>query len=117
MQRDDPMCQEIYDSAIDECAPFPFDRLPDGAVLTRRFGVKQSTMHLSDGSKVMKFRPIDDFSESLINITKSCCETIQPMGVDQISAALVKRMRLRPGERLACKTIDSRKAYKNPPIS
>ena len=42
--RDDPMCREIYDSDIDKCAkgwmkgPFPFDSLPDGAVLTRRFG-------------------------------------------------------------------------------
>ena len=65
----------------------------------------------------MKFRPIDDFSESLINVTNSCDETIQPMGVDQICAALVKRMRIRPRKRLACKTIDLRKAYKNLPIS
>ena len=96
--------------------PFTFEELPKHAVLTRRFGVKQSST-LSDGSKVLKFRPIDDYSESLINVTNACDETIQPMGVDQICAALVKRMRIQPGCDLVCKTIDLRKAYKNLPIS
>ena len=39
------------------------------------------------------------------------------MGVAQICAALVKRMRIQPGCDLVCKTIDLRKAYKNLPIS
>jgi hypothetical protein len=120
--RDDAMCQEIYDSALEETSkgwmrgPLSFDELPEKAVLTRRFGVKQSSSS-SDGVKVMKFGPIDDFSESLINVTNSCDETIQPMGVDQICASLVKRMRVRPGDELVCKTIDLRKAYRNLPLS
>eukprot|EP00435_Cladocopium_sp_Y103_P038892 s848_g10.t1 len=116
------MCQEIYKSVLDECGrgwmrgPFSFSEIPHYAVLTRRFGVQQ-TSTLADGSRVSKFRPIDDFSESLINITNSCSETILPMGVDQICAALVKRMQLCPEVPLVCKTIDLRKAYKNLPIS
>ena len=78
--------------------------------------MRQSSTH-SDGSKVLKFRPIDDFSESLINVTNACSETIQPMGVDQICAGLVRRMQSRPGDSLVCKAIDLRKAYKNLPIS
>eukprot|EP00435_Cladocopium_sp_Y103_P052177 s900_g16.t1 len=84
--------------------------------ILQRFGVQQNST-LADGSRVSKFRPIDDFSESLINVTNSCSETILPMGVDQICAALVKRMQLRPEGSLVCKTIDLRKAYKNLPIS
>lgn len=120
--KDDAMCQEIYNSGSEECSrgwmkgPFSFDELPEKGVLTRRFGVKQSSTN-SDGSKVWKFRPTDDFSESFINVTNSCEETIQPMGVDQICAALVKRMRVRPGDQLVCKTIDLRKACKNLPLS
>eukprot|EP00435_Cladocopium_sp_Y103_P037885 s2024_g10.t1 len=116
------MCQEIYDSAVEECqrgwmkGPFTFDQLPERSVLTRRFGVRQ-TATLADGSRISKFRPIDDFSESLVNATNACDETIQPMGVDQLSAALIRRMQVRPGDRLQCKTIDLRKAYKNLPIA
>eukprot|EP00435_Cladocopium_sp_Y103_P014075 s1805_g3.t1 len=120
--RNNELCQEIYDSAVEECqrgwmrGPYTFDELPERSVLTRRFGVQQ-TSTLADGSRTLKFRPIDDFSESLVNVTNSCEETIQPMGVDQLSAALVKRMRIRPGDQLRCKTIDLRKAYKNLPIA
>eukprot|EP00435_Cladocopium_sp_Y103_P025259 s2284_g6.t1 len=111
--RDPKMCQDIYNSVIEECqkgwmrGPFTLAELPEGAVLTRRFGVQQ-TSTLADGSRV---------SESLINVTNSCDETIMPMGIDQICAALVKRMRLRSRESLVCKTIDLRKAYKNLPLS
>eukprot|EP00435_Cladocopium_sp_Y103_P032785 s1019_g8.t1 len=120
--RDHEMCKDIYNSVLDECSrgwmrgPFSLTDLPHGAVLTRRFGVQQ-TSTLADGSRVSKFRPIDDYSESLINLTNSCSETILPMGVDQICAALVKRMRVCPTDSLVCKTIDLRKAYKNLPIS
>ena len=64
--RDDATRQETYNSAIDECSkgwmngPFFQDLSKD---------VKLSAT-LSDGSKVMKARPIHDFSESLINVTK-----------------------------------------------
>eukprot|EP00435_Cladocopium_sp_Y103_P066237 s1265_g28.t1 len=113
--KDNAMCKDIYNSAKEECergwmrGPFPLGELRHDAILTRRFGVQQ-TATLPDGSRVSKFRPIDDFSESLINVTNSCDETISPMGI-------VKRMRTRPKDVLVCKTIDLRKAYKNLPIS
>eukprot|EP00435_Cladocopium_sp_Y103_P032952 s285_g8.t1 len=116
------MCQEIFDSTMEECqrgwmrGPFTFDELPARSVLTRRFGVQQSST-LADGSRVMKFRPIDDYSESLVNVTNACDETIQPMGIDQLSAALIRRIQVRPGDQLRCKTIDLRKAYKNLPLA
>eukprot|EP00435_Cladocopium_sp_Y103_P055201 s3147_g18.t1 len=116
------MCNEIYKSTLEECqkgwmrGPFSLEELPKDAVLTRRFGVQQ-TATLADGSRISKFRPIDDFLESLINVTNSCAESIAPMGIDMICAGLVRRMRVRPGESLVCKTIDLRKAYKNLPIS
>eukprot|EP00435_Cladocopium_sp_Y103_P039751 s386_g10.t1 len=120
--KDDTLCKEIYASALDECSrgwmrgPFDLESLPEGAVLTRRFGVEQ-TSTLADGSRVQKFRPIHDFTESLINITNSCPETILPMGVDQICSSLVSRMRSRPNEKMVSKAIDLRKAYKNLPLS
>ena len=120
--RENEMCQEIFDATIEERdkgwmrGPFTFEQLPEGSILTRRFGVRQSAT-MADGSKVVKFRPIDDLSESLINTTNSCDESIQPMGVDAICATLVRRMQTRPGDRLLCKTIDLRKAYKNLPLS
>ena len=120
--KQDDMCREVHNSAVDECprgwmrGSFSLDQLPEGAVLTRRFGVQQSST-MADGTKTIKFRPIDDFSESLINVTNSCDETILPMGIDQICAGLVSRMRCCPGERLLCKTIDLRKACKNLPLS
>eukprot|EP00435_Cladocopium_sp_Y103_P010662 s4477_g2.t1 len=119
---DNPMREEIYASTLEECkkgwmsGPYTLDDLPSGAVLTRRFGVQQSST-LADGTKIQKFRPIDDFSESLVNVTNSCDETILPMGVDQICSTLVRRMRLRPGEQLLCKAIDLQKAYKDLPLS
>ena len=120
--RDNAMWQEIFDATIEERdkgwmrGPFSIEQLPESSILTRRFGVRQSAT-LADGSKVVKFRPIDDFSESLINTTNSCDESIQPMGVDAICATLVRRMQSRPGDQLVCKTIDLRKAYKNLPLS
>ena len=96
--------------------PFSLDKLPEGAVLTRRFGVQQSST-VADGTKIQKFRPIDDFSESFINVTKSCDETILPMGIDQVCAGLGTRMRYCPGEQLSCKTVDLPNTFKNFPLS
>ena len=96
--------------------PFAPQDLPKEAILTRRFGVKQSST-LSDGSRTMKVRPIDDFSESLVNSTNSCAESIQPMAVDSILATMVYRDRSWGHEKLTGKTIDLRKAYKNLPLA
>ena len=119
---DRDISSEVYKITMEERdkgwlrGPFELGDLPDKAILTRRFGVKQSTT-LSDGSRTMKVRPIDDYSESLVNATNSCGEAIQPMSVDAILATLVHRDRMWGRDRLVGKTIDLRKAYKNLPIS
>lgn len=51
----------------------------------------QQSSSLADGSRAYKTRPIDDFSESLVNSTSSCEECIQTMGIDMILAALELR--------------------------
>ena len=66
---DDFIDSEVYRETIAELesgwlvGPFAFDDLPEGAVLSRRFGIKQSS-----GEKV-KVRLIDDLSASGINST------------------------------------------------
>ena len=113
---------EVYKTTCDECergwllGPFQLHELPARAVLTRRFGIQQSAT-LGDGSRVYKTRPIDDFSESLVNSTNSCSEAIQPMSIDMILAALAMRFRKCGSEKLFGKAIDLRKAYKNLPLS
>ena len=56
---------------------FTLNDLPSDAILTRRFGVIQSTWDSKKGS-VKKIRPIDDFTESLANQASrpktGCCE-------------------------------------------
>ena len=47
--------------------PF-FDDIPEGAVLSRRFGVEQTSTK-PDGTVVSKVRPIDDFTESQVNLS------------------------------------------------
>ena len=100
--------------------PFTLNDLPSDAILTRRFGVIQSTWDSKKGS-VKKIRPIDDFTESLANLTSSATETIAPHGVDCIVAGLVHRARtgraLGIREHLRARTIDLRKAYKQLPLS
>ena len=68
-----------------------------------------------------KIRPIDDFTESLANLTNYGNETISPHGVDVIVASLCLRIRLERklgrSPNLVSRTIDLRKAYKQLPIS
>eukprot|EP00435_Cladocopium_sp_Y103_P035364 s4056_g9.t1 len=115
------LAAEVYKITVEECergwlkGPFTLDELPSRSVLTRRFGVQQSST-MADGSRVYKTRPIDDFSESLVNSTNSCEESIQPMSIDMILAALAMRHRCWGPEELLGKSIDLRKAYKNLPV-
>ena len=94
--------------------------MPATAVVTRRFGVKQG-MTTTSSEAVAKVRPIDDFTESLANLTSSCSETIDPHLVNVIVAGILRRCRiLRKSQRTAqllLRTIDLRKAYKQLPLS
>ena len=124
--RDPVIAQAVYDATIAERdrgwlqGPLDFESLPPGAVLTRRFGVEQTSFDVNVGS-VKKVRPIDDYTESLVNHTNSSSETINPHGIDTILAAAAYRVRrgrkLGLRESLTAKTVDLRKAYKQLPIS
>ena len=89
-------------------------------MVTRRFGIKQSSTD-ADKGKVTKIRPIDDYTQSLANLTCGSTETISPHGVDVICAGISYRIRrgrqLGLRERLVSRAIDLRKAYKNLPLS
>ena len=89
-------------------------------MLTRRFGVRQTSTQ-ADGSTIDKTRPIDDYTESQVNLANASSETISPHGVDTIVAGICRRISSRPDdaepEDLVACTIDLRKAYKQLPVS
>ena len=109
---DHPLSEEIHSITMDEVkrgwlqGPIQTGDLPPAASVTRRFGITQSN----------KTRPIDDFSESLINQTTARSESITPQGLDFICAGLIFRMRDRAAlgraSKPVIKTTDLRKAYK-----
>ena len=123
---DPEVAKEVYTATIDERdrgwvrGPIPVSQIPEHSILTRRFGVIQSSTG-EGGEQIRKVRPIDDYTQSLANLTASSCETIAPHGVDAIMAGLLLRLRLsrltgrRPSLKL--RTIDLRKAYKQLPLS
>ncbi|CAE7340175.1 unnamed protein product [Symbiodinium sp. CCMP2592] len=110
-------CDEKERGWLDGPHDFP---LPDGAVLTRRFGIRQTSTQ-ADGSVLDKTRPIDDYTESQVNLTNASVETISPHGVDTIVAGICRRITSRPEqaepEELVACTVDLRKAYKQLPVS
>ena len=70
---------------------------------------------------VKKIRPIDDFTESLANLTSLAEETIEPHSISVIAAGILLRLRgsrkYGRKEKLKMKTADLRKAYKQLPLS
>ena len=74
--RDLDVAKEVYRSTMQELdrgwlvGPFELGDLPPGSLLTRRFGVSQTASDAVMG-QVTKVRPIDDFTESLANLTNS----------------------------------------------
>ena len=123
---DKEIAEAVYATTIEEvnkgwlCGPYGLDDLPMGASLTRRFGIMQSSS-TSDGIQSKKIRPIDDFTESLINLTNSCEEKISIHGVDTIISGIVQRLLLGGGKcdcnNLVAKAVDLRKAYKQLAVS
>ena len=116
----------VYQATMDEVergwlvGPMSLKALPDEASLTRRFGILQ-TSSSSDGSQTKKVRPIDDFTESLINMTNGSNEKISIHGVDTIASGISHRMKLCKARNktpsLVAKAVDLRKAYKQLALS
>ena len=123
---DKEIAEGVYQATLDETqkgwlvGPLGLKDLPDGASLTRRFGILQ-TSSSSDGSQTKKVRPIDDFTESLINMTNGCNEKISIHGVDTIASGVVQRLKLCGAKgkspSLVAKAVDLRKAYKQLAVS
>ena len=81
--------------------PLELSELPPGAVLSRRFGLKQPN----------KVRLIDDLSGSLINITVQCNETPRPHTTDVIASVALSLLE-RSGENILGKTFGLKSAYR-----
>ena len=123
---EDKICKGVYEATMKELeagwitGPISPDRLDERAVCTRRFGVIQHSTE-SNGDRVEKVRPMDDFTESLVNLTNGTRESIIIHGVDFIIAGLSHRLNLCRSMNclsdLKAKTVDLRKAYKQLPIS
>ena len=124
--RDLGIAAEVHRLTLEErdkgwlSGPFTLDDVPPTAIITRRFGVKQGTTQTPDGV-IDKIRPIDDYTESLVNLTNTCSETIEPHSVSVIVSGILLRCKLlrktRQAASLVMRTIDLRKAYKQLPLS
>lgn len=118
--------QEVYKVTMEEKeagwlqGPMQLHELKANESLTRRFGIQQSGTDES-GNPTVKVRPIDNFTESLINLTNSSCESIPVHTVDVVAASLIYRLTLGNvagvTEDLLIKAIDLKKAYKQLALS
>ena len=88
--------------------------LPSNAILTRRFGIWQTS------GDQRKCRPIDNYRESLVNLTTSANETITIHSSDTIAAGIAFAMKAHREaghpQTLCMKAWDLRKAYKQLPL-
>ena len=117
---DDCLDTATWEATLDELkrgwlwGPVAPADLPDHAVVTRRFGIWQSS-----GDNV-KCRPIDNYKESLVNLTTSANETITLHSTETIAAGI--SLAVQHAKDTGCrvpllmKSYDLKKAYKNVPI-
>ena len=101
--------QQLWSATLEEVqmgfmrGPFLPSELPDGALVSPRFGLKQKN----------KLRPIDDLSVSGVNMSTSLPERLKVDAIDEC-AAMIKQMLRHAGGKVALvgKTYDLRKAYR-----
>ena len=102
----------VYEKTLEERdegwlrGPISFESLPDGSVLSRRFGLKQPN----------KIRLIDDLSGSFINMTVQTNETPRPHTTD-VAASLALGFLERFAGPVLGKTFDLKSAYRQLGIS
>eukprot|EP00438_Fugacium_kawagutii_P023433 Skav223482 [mRNA] locus=scaffold643:15800:17638:+ [translate_table: standard] len=82
--------------------PIAFENLPQCAVVSRRFGLRQSA----------KVRLIDDMSGSGINQTVQASESPKPHGTDVVAAMILEVLRRKPTTKVLGRTFDMKAAYK-----
>ena len=94
---EDNIRKGVYEATMKELeagwitGPICPDQLDERAVCTRRFGVIQHSTE-SNGDRVEKIRLVDDYTESLVNLTNGTRESVVIHGVDFIIAALSHRL-------------------------
>lgn len=106
---DDTLDRELWQATLEEVqlgfmrGPFKPSSLPEGALVSPRFGFKQKN----------KLRPIDDMSISGVNMSTSLPERLKVDAIDEC-AAMIKEMLRKAGGKVALvgKTYDLRKAYR-----
>eukprot|EP00438_Fugacium_kawagutii_P010313 Skav234595 [mRNA] locus=scaffold540:38875:40689:- [translate_table: standard] len=82
--------------------PIPLKSLPSDAVVSRRFGLKQTD----------KVRLIDDMSGSLINQSVQANESPKPQGTDVLASVALEILKLEPKTPVLGRTFDMKSAYK-----
>lgn len=111
--RDNEVDATVYEKTLEEVSkgwakgPISYDELPTGAVLSRRFGLKQPG----------KVRLIDDLSGSRVNSTVQTSESPKPQSVDYIGAMILQVLQLQCGLELKGRTYDLKSAYKQLAVS
>ena len=103
---------EVFEKTMSElecgwlCGPFRPEDLPDDAVVSRRFGIKQTS-----GEKV-KVRLIDDFSASGVNGTVQVDSAAKLHTLDVVAGLCMEMLRQSPDCQLVGKTVDLSSAYR-----
>ena len=98
----------VYSKTLEEVelwwarGPIALNDLPHDAVVSRRFGLKQSA----------KIRLIDDLSSSKVNQTVQTAESPKPHSVDFIAAMLLEVLKHSKGIQLLGRSFDLKSAYK-----
>ena len=105
---DDEVDNLVYQKTLEEvdlgwaAGPFSFEGLPENAVLSRRFGLRQPN----------KIRLIDDLTGSKINNTVQSSESPKPQNIDFIGALLLQFLQLQSSQKVVGRTYDLKSAYK-----
>eukprot|EP00435_Cladocopium_sp_Y103_P009876 s4862_g2.t1 len=101
--------EQVYSKTLEEvemgwaAGPFSLEEVPEQAVLSKRFGLKQPG----------KVRLIDDLSGSLINQTVQAVESPKPQNVDFIGAMLLDVLQCNAtDDDVVGRTYDLKSAYK-----
>ena len=114
---DDDLDEVVFSKTLEELAcgwldgPYDPDALPSDAVVSRRFGIRQSS---GEGSKV---RLIDDFSASGVNDTVQVESAVKLHTLDVAAALCVELLKTGADLQWLGKTIDLSAAYRQLGIS
>ena len=114
---DDFIDREVFKKTMEELAcgwldgPFSLDELPDAAVISRRFGIKQGS-----GEK-LKVRLIDDFSASGVNSTVQVECSAKLHTLDVAAALCLELLRGSSCCEWVGKTVDLSAAYRQLGVS